>query len=74
MSFLKGNYRGVPIKIECSDSDVSLIINTMCLDDPLRFDPVHETFLVMCNLSKENKINKLDPAFYHGQKNWDQDQ
>jgi hypothetical protein len=70
MSILKGNYMGVPIKIECNDSDASLIINTMQLDDPLKFDPVHETFLVMCSLSDENKIKKLDHAFYSGQENW----
>jgi len=38
MLVLKGNYKGVPLKIECGDSDhASLIINTLCLDDPLRF-------------------------------------
>lgn len=64
MVFIKGNYRGVPIKIECNDlNDAATIINTMDLDNPLKFDPVHETLLLMFNLNKENKIKELDPAF-----------
>jgi hypothetical protein len=64
MTILKGNFMGAYIQIECIDlNHASMIIHNMCLDNPLRFDPINETLLLMHKLSIENKIKKLDPAF-----------
>ena len=63
--WLKGNYYASRLEIECINEDhVVRLIKVLDLDNPLLFDPLNETRQLLIKLSIEEKIKKLDPAFY----------
>jgi hypothetical protein len=61
---LAGNYAGARLEVECKDEEhAATVIKIMHLDNPLIFDPLTATLMVMYGLSEKGLIGELDKAF-----------